>query len=144
MGQNQQNFGQRSTAANFANASGDQRFQQNLLQQKQAAALRGQQVGEQADIGNFNMQLRDRQLAEQEYMRNMPAQDLETLMSMPAYNKPEFGQFMSATGTSGTDYSGAAQKTYDAQMGDVNAKNATRQGNIQGGVAIAGTVAAMF
>ena len=126
MGQNQQNFGQRSEAEKFA------------------LGLRGQQFGEQAtDIG-MDAAAREQQLNEAITLRQQPLNELQQLMQMQSYSNPQFGNFAAATGAKGTDYLGAGKQQSADALGATNAANAGKAGVTSGIVGLAGAAAVAF
>lgn len=120
--QNQSNFGQSSDAEKFA------------------MALRGQQWGEQGDQANLNAALRKAGLEEQNYLRQQPLNQFEQMLRMQSYGDPRFGNFMGATGTQGTDYLGAGQQTYNANLANYNASQASKGGLMSGLMGLGGSI----
>jgi DNA-directed RNA polymerase specialized sigma54-like protein len=87
---------------------------------------------------------REQQLQEAITMRQQPLNELQQLMQMQSYSNPQFGNFASATGAKGTDYTGAAKDMYGAQVGATNAANAGKAGVTSGIVGLAGAAAVAF
>ena len=74
--------------------------------------------------------LRQSQNAEQVTKRNASLATLQQLMQQQT--TPQFGQFVGAGNPGGTDYLGAGQNSYNANLGGYNATEASRAGNISG------------
>ena len=115
-------------------------FGQNLDTQKLAMALRGQQFGEQGEQAKMNANLRNSMLNEQEKLRQLPLQDLGSLMQMQTAGSPLFGNFTNAGASQGVDYMGAGDKQYQAQMAKYNADKASSGGLMSGLMGIGGSI----
>jgi len=137
--QNQQRYQQDLGQANFYNQSQAQRFGQNEAQQRLAMALRGQQFGEQGAQAALNAGQRQQMLQEQLLGRQQPLNELQQLMQLNSYNNPQFGSFMGAGGTQGTDYLGAGQQQYSANLANYNASQARGNGLMGGLFGLAGS-----
>lgn len=94
-----------------------QTYNQQTQNRQLAAALQGQQFGQQN-------QLRGTALQEQAYLRNLPINELNALRSGSQVQMPEFPGYTQQATTSGPDYLGAAQNTYQSQLGASNAQSA--------------------
>lgn len=106
------------------------------------AALQGiglgmQQQGLQFNQQNTNQQLqnalRAQALQEQSYLRNLPLNELNALRTGNQVTQPQFGGFVPQATTGGADMLGAAQGTYNANLGAYNA-NQAGMGNTLGGL----------
>lgn len=126
MGQNQQNYGQKSDAEKFA------------------MALRGQQFGEQGSELELASNKRNQDIQEMLTQRQVPLNELQQVMGMQSGQGPAFGQFAGATDQQGTDYLGAADKQYQAGVNATNAKNQGKSNTMSGIASLAGTAAMVF
>jgi hypothetical protein len=138
-----QKFGQDMLGADFANQSNQQQFGQNAQLQSMLAALRGQQFGEQGAQAALTGNQRAAMLTEAQALRQSPLNDLRSLMGANP-NNPAFQQFATAGNAGGTDYFGAGKAGYDAEVGNVNAANASKANTTKGLVSLAGTAMMVF
>jgi hypothetical protein len=124
-----QGFGQEQSA-------GNQNFQQDL-------AAQGQNYNQGMSSANYANALRQQQIAEQMQQRTMPLNELNALLSGTQVGQLETPDFAKSQSAGGTDYSGAADNTYNAQMDSYNAAQASKQGMMSGlgGLASAGIMA---
>lgn len=121
-----QNFGQMNQNRQQEAALQDQQFgQQNLSRQLQAA-LQAQQFGQQNALRGAGMQ-------EQAFLRSLPLNELNALRSGSQVEMPQFPGYAQQATTGGTDYTGAAQNTYQSQMAANNAA-AAGQSNMMSGL----------
>jgi len=125
-------FDQSLQNAQLNNQSNNNRFGQNLQQQNLAAMLRGQQFGEQGAQAALNNTQRGAMLNERQAIRQSPLNDLRSLMGGQVSN-PTFTNFMGAGQGQGTDFMGAGQNGYQAQMNNYNAQQA-QQSNMMSGL----------
>lgn len=103
-----------------------QTFGQQTTNRQLAAALQGQQFGQQN-------QLRGGALQEQAWLRSLPLNELNALRSGSQVEMPQFPGYAQQATTGGTDYTGAAQNTYQSQMAANNA-SAAGQSNMMSGL----------
>src|SRR5699024_10903194 len=103
-----------------------QQFGQQTTKQPLAAALQNQQFG-QAEAA------RQRDFAEQSYLRNLPMQELQMLMGGGQVQMPQFPGYAQQGQVAGPDYMGAANQQYQGQLGAYNAQQAG-QSNMLGGL----------
>lgn len=109
--------------------------QQDL--QRLAAALQGQQFGQ-------SEQQRQRQFQEQAYLRGLPLQELQALSGGTQVSMPQFSGFAQAGNAGGTDYLGAANAQYQADLGRYNADQARQAQFSQGLGGIGGALGSYF
>lgn len=102
-----------------------QTYNQQTQNRQLAAALQGQQFGQQNT-------LRGNALQEQAYLRNLPINELNALRSGSQVQMPEFPGYTQQATTSGPDYMGAAQNTYQSQLGASNAQSAGQSNMMSG------------
>ncbi|MEN5063563.1 tail fiber domain-containing protein [Achromobacter aegrifaciens] len=125
-------------------------YNQQTQNRAMAAALQGQQFAQQnglrtQEAGLQNQQFsqanqaRQQALQEQAYLRSLPLNELNALRSGSQVQMPEFPGYSQQATTSGPDYTGAAQNTYQSQLGASNAQNASNSGMMGGLFGLAGT-----
>ena len=144
----QQGFNELMGAGQFQNAAQQQGFQQRMGQSAQnfgQQAQAGQQNFAQGmDSANYYNRLRQQQIAEQQMQRQMPLNELNALLSgtqVGQLNTPDFNASRSA---GGTDYSGAANQQYNANLDAYNARQSQTQGMLSGLGGLAQTGMMMF
>lgn len=108
-------------------------FGQQTTNQQLAAALQGQQFGQ-------SEQARQRAMAEQAYLRNLPLNELNALRTGNQVSMPQFPGYGQQATTGGADMLGAAQNTYNAQLGAANASNASSNSVLGGLFGIGGAI----
>lgn len=137
-----QRFGQQTTNQQLAGQLQNQRFGQQTTNQQLAAALQAQRFGQQTtnqqlsaqqraleaqlQAQRYGQQNQNRQMSlqEQAYLRSLPMNELNALMSGTQVQQPQFGGFSQQGQVAGPDYMQAANATYNAQLGNANAQNA--------------------
>jgi enamine deaminase RidA (YjgF/YER057c/UK114 family) len=87
------------------------------------AALQGMGIGQQA---------RQQALQEQAYLRNEPLNTLNAVRTGSQVTGPQFQNVPQQATTQGADLLGATQAQYGAQLGGVNAANASNNAMMQG------------
>lgn len=118
-------------------------YNQQTQNRAMAAALQGQQFAQQnglrtQEAGLQNQQFsqanqaRQQALQEQAYLRSLPLNELNALRSGSQVQMPEFPGYSQQATTSGPDYTGAAQNTYQSQLGASNAQNAGNSNMMSG------------
>lgn len=128
-----------------------QRYGQQTTNQQLAAALQAQQFGQQqglrmGEAGLQNQQFsqseqaRNRAIQEQAYLRNLPLNELNALRTGTQVGMPQFPGYAQQATTGGPDMLGAAQNTYNAQLGASNAQNAAGAGMLGGLFSLGGTI----
>jgi hypothetical protein len=116
-------FGQqRNDATNQASLQGI-----NLGMQQQ-----GQTYSQNLQKQNLANMLRNNSFQEQSYLRSLPLNELNALRSGSQVQMPEFPGYAQQATTSGTDYTGAAQNTYQSQLGASNAQSAGNSNMMSG------------
>lgn len=110
-----------------------QTFGQTTTNQQLAAALQGQQFGQQNT-------LRGNSLSEQAYLRSLPLNELNALRTGNQVSSPTFNGFSQQATTAGPDYTGATQAGYNAALANSNASNAS-SANTMGGLFSLGSAA---
>lgn len=127
MGQNQQNFGQRSAAEDFA------------------MKLRGQQFGEQGSQLDLDRIKRETERGEMMYQREQPLSELQALISgASGYGGPAFGSFQGATVAKPTDYLQLEKDKYGIGAENAAASAAAKANKTSGLVSLAGTAAVLI
>lgn len=119
-------------------------MQQQGMQYGQQQGLRMNEAGLQNQQFNQSNQARQQSLAEQAYMRGLPLQELQALMSGGQVQMPQFPGFAQQGQVPGVDYLGAANSQYGADLGKWNAQQAQTQGAMQGLGNIGGLVGNYF
>lgn len=117
----------------YANAMDQMNRQRNDLSTQ--AALQGIGLGmrQQGMMFDQSGQLRNNALAEQAYLRSLPMNEFNALRTGTQVGMPQFPGFSQQATTGGADLLGAAQGTYNAQLGAANAQNAASS-NMMGGL----------
>lgn len=137
-------FGQRMGLADLANRASSQEFNQDLAAQQfrnqafgQMAGMDinrmnamnqalAQQQGLEQNYAGFQNDLRARAIQEEAMRRSMSLNEMNALLSGQQISMPTFSSFTPAQMGQAPNLMGAAQNTFDAQMGAVNAANAQR------------------
>lgn len=90
------------------------------------AGLQGITLGMQQQGQTFSQSAakRAQQMQEAAYLRNLPLNELNALRSGSQVQMPDFPGYSQQATTSGPDYTGAAQNTYQSQLGASNAQSA--------------------
>lgn len=94
-----------------------QTYGQQTQNRQLAADLQAQQFGQQNALRGGSMQ-------EQAYLRSLPLNELNALRSGSQLEMPQFPGYAQQATTGGTDYTGAAQNSYQAKLAAQNAQNA--------------------
>jgi len=135
-----QNFGQQATAGNYNFGQQQQAGAQNFSQQQ---AAQNQNYNQQMQTANYQNQLRQQQIAEQQMQRAMPLNEMNAILTGAQVGMPTMPGFNASKSAGGVDYSGAAQNQYSAAMDSYNAKAQQAQGMMSGLGGLAST-AMMF
>lgn len=136
MGARQQGQNEADTQGQFANSAQGQQYQQNQTD----AAVNNSNATAQ---GAFENQARQQQIQESAYLRNLPLNDIASLMSGNQVNQPTFNP-VSQVGVAAPDQMGMVNSNYQTavkQASDAAAAKAQMMGQIFGTV---GTAASMF
>ncbi|CAB3957284.1 hypothetical protein LMG7053_05242 [Achromobacter ruhlandii] len=98
------------------------------------AGLQGITLGMQQQGQTFSQSAakRAQQMQEAAYLRNLPLNELNALRSGSQVQMPEFPGYSQQATTSGPDYTGAAQNTYQSQLGASNAQAAGNSNMMSG------------
>lgn len=112
-----QQFGQQNQNRQLDAALQGQQFGQQNQNRQLEASLQNQQFGQQN-------QLRGTALQEQAFLRSLPLNELNALRSGSQVQMPEFPGYTQQATTAGPDLMGAAQNTYQSQLGASNAQSA--------------------
>jgi hypothetical protein len=157
----QQAFAQRGQAAEFFNQAQDTRFQQKIqnadlyngaLQQQfgmnaaQAAMNnenQNQYFNQAGAVASFNNAARQQQIQEAAYLRNMPLNDIASLMSGNQAAAPQFSAVPQAQ-VQGGDYQGMVQSNYQTAVQQQQAKQAARSQALGSIFGAAGSAAMAF
>lgn len=138
-----QQYQQAADKAAFANEA----QQQGYSQAASDAAFRNTAQGQRFNQGQSNAQLanqaRQQQYQEAAYERNLPFQDIATLMGSGSPQAPQFADYAS-TNVANTDYSGLVQNNYNNQMQQYQQKMAQRNGALGSIFGLAGSAAMAF
>lgn len=104
------------------------------------AQLQGIGLGMQQQGLQFNQSQQGRQqtMAEQSYLRSLPLNELNALRTGNQVSMPQFPGFAQQATTGGADMLGAAQNTYNAQLGAYNAQQAQQSGMMGGLLGLGG------
>lgn len=98
------------------------------------AGLQGISLGMQQQGQTFGQSAskRGQQMQEAAYLRSLPLNELNALRSGTQVQMPEFPGYAQQATTGGTDYTGAAQNTYQSQLGASNAQSAGNSNMMSG------------
>jgi hypothetical protein len=114
--------------------------EQQAFGQQQAAG--SQNFGQELQGAQFANQQRQQQVAEAMQQRGFSLNEIQALLNGQQVNTPQFSSFMGANSGGGTDYTGAMQNAYGAQLDASNAKQAG-QASTMGAVGAIGGAALM-
>jgi hypothetical protein len=120
----QQRYDQNSSNAAFYNASGESMFQQMLANAGLANSTNQQAYNEAAGNAALTNQARQEAITEQTYLRNLPLQDIATLMGTAGAPQSPTFQPVANVGMANTDL---GQMVYDSYNGQFNNWNAQQQ-----------------
>lgn len=126
-------FGQQTTNQQLAAALQAQQFAQQQGLRMGEAGLQNQQFAQ-------SEQARQRAMAEQAYLRNLPLNELNALRTGNQVSMPQFPGYAQQATTGGPDMLGAAQAGYNANLGAYNAQQAQEAGVMGGLFGIGGTL----
>jgi hypothetical protein len=154
-------FGLSAQQGQFANQAQDQQYNQNIgtgefgnnatLQQQQAAqaqAAFNNQAGAQAfnqDLqgANMNNNARQEQIQEATYLRNLPLNDIASLLGTGGgVQNPTFNPF-AQVGVAAPDYMGQVNSTFNAQQNQYNQAQASRSQMLGSIFGLAGSAMAL-
>lgn len=139
-----QQYDQNSQNAAFYNAAGESMFQQNAADSAFGNAARTQGYNEQSGNATLSNQARQQYINEASYLRNLPLNDIATLMGTAGgVNNPDF-QPVASVNMANTDLMGAVYDSYNANMNNWQAQNANRQAAKGGMFSALGTGAGML
>lgn len=134
-----QRFGERGTAADFANrAVGQQygmmsgRFGQEMAAGGQEAAEQRQRFSQQQARAAYQNQLRQQQIAEEAARRGMTLNEMNAILTGQQVSTPQMPSFTAAGRGETTQYNQAAQNQYQAGLDAFNAEQAQMQGLMSG------------
>jgi hypothetical protein len=119
-----QRYDQLSSNAAFYNASGESIFQQMLANAGLANSTNQQAYNQQAGNATLENQARQEYITEQSYLRNLPLQDVATLMGTAGSPSSPTFQPVANVGVANTDL---GQMVYDSYTGQYNNWNAQAQ-----------------
>lgn len=134
----QQNFQNNMAGQAFNNQAGQQNFQNDLSLAQAGDQQAQQKLAMQMQTGRYNQNIRQNQIAEAQQKRNQPLNELNALLSGQQIQSPSMPSFTNSGVAPGTNYSGAANQTYQAQMDAFNAKNQGLSGLMSGVSGLAG------
>ena len=125
LGTGAQRFTQESAAAGMDDGRRQQAGQEQL-------AFGQNRFAEEMQAGNFQNQGRQQQIAEEMQRRGFSLNEIQALLSGQQVNMPNMPGFNSAQRSETTDYSGAANSQYGAEMDAFNAQQQQIQGLMGG------------
>lgn len=128
-----QQFSEASGKGAFANSAADA-----ALRQKTNAGA--QSYGENLSSANFQNQNRQQEIAEEMQRRGFSLNEIQALLSGQQVNMPNMPSFNTANQSAGTNYTGAVNNQYQAEMDKFNAQQQTLNSAMSG----AGSMAMMF
>lgn len=99
----------------------------------------GQQFGLNRQQADYQNQLRQQAIAEQMQRRGMSLNEMNALLTGQQVGMPQMQQFNQAQRSETPDLMGAMGKTFDAQLGAVNANNAASANTMSGLGSLAST-----
>jgi hypothetical protein len=139
--QYQQNLGQ----AQFGNQAQQQGFAQRLGANQQnwgmMSGANAQNFGQNMQASQYQNQLRQQQIAEQQQQRLMPLNEMNALLTGAQVNMPTMPGFQASQSSGGANYSGAAKDQYSANMDAYNAAQQQSQALMQGITGVGGLAA---
>lgn len=107
-------------------AARGQMFGERQTAAEMARALRGQKFGEQVTGANLGGQQRQQAIAEQAYLRSLPLNELNSLLTGQQVQGPQMPGFSTSQSAGGVDYSGAGRNQYQDAMAQYNAAQAAK------------------
>lgn len=118
---------------------------QNEVNTQGAFANTAQNQAFNQDAANVAManQARQREIEEAAYARNIPLNEIASLLSGTQVSDPSFNP-VAQVGVAAPDYMGAVQNNYNAQNANYQAKQAARSSTLGSIFGAAGTAAGMF
>lgn len=156
-----QQFSQNAQSAQFANQAQQQTYDQNLGGATFANSAQGQQYSQAQQNAAFantaqqqrfaqgqanaalNNTGRQQQIQEAAYLRNMPLNDIASLLSTGGgVQTPQFANYANAN-VANVDYSGLVQNNYNNQMQQYNTQMANRSSALGSIFGLAGTAAGL-
>lgn len=137
MSARQQGQNEVNTQGDFANGAQQQQFGQNA----QVAAVNNQNESASAA---FNNQTRQQEIEQAAYLRNLPLNDIASLLGTGAgVQSPDFNP-VSQVGVAAPDYMGQVNSNYAQAMSQYNSKQASRSQMLGSIFGAAGTAATMM
>ena len=138
-----QNFGENVSAAQLYNQAMQQQFTQGQAASAFNNNAQNQYYNQSSGEATFNNQARQQQIQEAAYLRNVPLNDISTLLNGNAPSSPSFNSF-AQVGVQAPDYMGAVNNQYNAQMNQYNAQQQAQSqmyGQIFGSLGAVGAAA---
>lgn len=117
-----QQYDQNANNASFYNASGESQFQQMLARAGVANQANQQSYTEQQGNATLQNQARQQYETEQSYLRNLPLQDVATLMGTAGSPQSPTFQPVQNVSQSGTDLGGMVYDSYNARFNNYQAQ----------------------
>lgn len=133
-----QRFDQFTTNRQLSAQEQAQAFAQQQALRAMEAQLQNMQFGQHAQNYQLGMMGQQNQFAQDAYLRSLPINELNALRTGNQVSMPQFPGYAQQATTGGPDMLGAAQGTYNAQLGAANAQNAANAGMF-GGIASLGS-----
>lgn len=105
-----------------------------------ANALRGQKFGEQVTNANLTGQQRQQQIAEQSFLRSLPLNELNALLTGTQVGMPQMPGFSTSQSAGGTNYLGATNMADQRAIDLFNAQQAAAGNRSSGMMGMLGTI----
>jgi hypothetical protein len=140
----QQGQNEADTQGGFANSAQGQIFGQNSAQAQMANTNQNQRFNQDAANATLGNSARQQQIEQSAYLRNMPLNDIATLLGTgPGVAEPNFSG-VPQVGVAAPDYQGIVANNYNAATNQYNQQQAARSQMLGSIFGAAGTAATMF
>lgn len=138
-----QGYGEAIGEGTFANAAASQFTNQNRDASAYANQARSQALAEALSGANLNNQARSQQLQELFALRNQPLNEFNALRSMAQVAQPQFeGTYRG--GANSADLQGAIYNSYQGEMNNYNAQQASQNSLLQGLFGLGGALGGAY
>lgn len=124
MGSRQQSFNEDQSVNQFQNQALGQAASMDQSRMGAMNSAASQQQGLNQNYANFQNQLRQQAIAEQQQRRGMSLNEMNALLTGQQVGMPQMPSFSQAGVSQTPNILGATQMGYDAQLAGVNAQNA--------------------
>lgn len=122
----------------------NQQFTQKQNLRTTEAQLQAQRFAQQTQNYQQSVARRERDLAEQAYLRNLPMQELGALTGGSQVSMPQFPGYAQQATTGGPQLLNAAQSSYQSSLGAANAQNAAASNTMSGILGLGGLGVAAY